>query len=158
MRLKGGSYMYIGLMVFTLIVIGYSLTMPFAKSKMLPILFSGGVFALSAIGLWREIKAPPKPKATAGTAEPPKEKKPEEGWRGYILNAAWITGFVLASYLVGFLITMPLFVLFYTRWLGSKWPTAIIAALISSAILYSAFEYGFKIQLFRGLLFDLITG
>jgi len=63
-----------------------------------------------------------------------------------------LPGFFLGIYLLGFLIAIPLFILSYMKWLGTGWRVAITFTLIIPAIIYSAFEVGLHIDLYRGLL------
>jgi hypothetical protein len=64
----------------------------------------------------------------------------------------WIVGCALGIYLVGFLISVPLFLVGYLKKAGRGWIAGIIIAAITTTFLYAVFEVGLGIKLYRGLL------
>ncbi|MFH0914788.1 MAG: tripartite tricarboxylate transporter TctB family protein [Chloroflexota bacterium] len=150
-KLSGLAYVYIVIMVIMLVVIIFSLTMPRLSSKLLPIIIGGLVLVLTAFALRQELtRAMPE---AAATAEQKDEGKKSGGdLKGYLLNGTWLAGFALGIYTLGFLISMPVFVLAYMRWLGTRWRTAGIFAIVTSALIYGIFEQGLDIELHRGWL------
>ncbi len=60
---------------------------------------------------------------------------------------------MLAAYLLGFRMAVPLFAFSYLKWRGRGWLTATIFAVAMLAFIYGAFELGLKAPLFRGLIF-----
>ena len=151
MKLTSNAKIYIILLALMSAVIVTSALMEYFESKFLPLLFSGIIFILSAIGLWNEIATSRKRQAAAAKDEE-KKKPAEETWGGYLINGAWFGGFILAIYLLGIMIAIPLFVLSYMKWLGTRWITAIIWSILASAIIYGAFEVALGIDLYRGML------
>ena len=142
-KLSGNSYSLIVVMAVMLVVLGLSLRLEHAAARMLPLLMSSIVFILAAIELRREI-------AARGDTE---ENSKIEG-RKYLPIAAWILGFSLAIYLVGFIIAIPLFVGCYMKQHGSRWLMAITSAVVYTAIIYSVFELALRVDLYKGLLFS----
>jgi hypothetical protein len=140
-------------MVVMLVIIGWSLGMEYFSSKLLPLTIGSIVFVLVAIGLWGEILAGNERKATVTDAEESGMEKPGEEWRGYLLHGGWVAAFFMAIYLLGFMISMPLFILSYMRRLGTRWHVAITFAVLTSMFIYVIFEFAIGIDLYRGLVF-----
>ena len=155
MKMRGSSYFYIVIMVVMLIAIGLSLNMEHIESKLLPLLIGGTVFVLATIGLVREILSGEEHKATGIEADG--KEKEVAGWRGYLRPGAWVVGFFLAIYLLGFIVAIPLFILAFIKSHGARWLSAIISAVITSALIYVIFELGLRVILYRGLLFTWLT-
>ena len=150
MKLKGVAYVYIVLMVILLAIIGSSLMMESLTLKLLPLIISSVVFILCAVGLAREVSVRAKPEATGeglggkgGT---------QENWRGYFVNGTWVVGFALGIYLLGYIIALPIFILAYMKWLGTRWRLAIVFAIITPLVIYGSFEVALKVPLYRGLI------
>ncbi|MFC1907309.1 tripartite tricarboxylate transporter TctB family protein [Chloroflexota bacterium] len=155
MRLNANAYVLIGCIAVMLFVLGWSLLMmEYFASKLLPIVISSIVLGLASIGLGREILTVRKQQETVsqGDREVEASGQPQETWHGYLLNGAWVVGFVLGLYFLGFLIAAPLFILSYMRWLRTRWHVTIICAILAPAILYAVFEVALKVELYRGLL------
>ena len=156
MKIKGSSYFFMVIMAFMLVAIGLSLRMEYFESKLLPLVIGGAVFVLSAIGLWREILAGKKQEAavTEGDTTKVTEEEAKESWRGYLLAGAWVVGFFLGIYLVGFVIAIPVFVLFYMKSHGTRWLVAITFAALTTVLIYGVFEFALGVDLYRGLFFS----
>ena len=156
MRLNANAYVLIGCIVVMLFVLGWSLLkMEYFASKLLPIVISSIVLVLASIGLGREILTVRKQQETVsqGDREVEARGQPQETWHGYLLNGAWVVGFVGAIYLLGLLITCPLLVFSYTKSHGTRWLTTIIATLVTSVFIHFVFQVGLEIDLYPGLLF-----
>lgn len=147
MKLKPGSYFTMVIMAVSLAVILGALTLEYKSIKVLPIMVGGIVFILATVTLIRELRAKEKPKG----AVVQEEEKTE--LRSYWPTAAWIAGFALAIYLLGFLIAIPLFILSYLKLQGRRWLRSIIIAGITTSLVYLAFELALQVKLYRGLLF-----
>ena len=158
MKLTSNAYLYIVILVIMLFVILWSLLgMEFLESKLLPLVFSGIVFILAAIGLGNEVLAGGKRKTGAAESEESRRAEGGERWGGSLLNLAWFGGFILGIYLLGFIIAIPLFILTYMKWLGTRWVVAIIWAIVAPAIIYGVFELVLGIDLYRGLLLNWLS-
>ena len=152
MKIKGSSYFLIVIMIVMLVIIGFSLRMEYFESKLLPLVISSAVFVLAAIGLGREIKAGIKGEATVTGGETTEREESGEGWRGYLLAGAWVAGFLLVIYLLGFLIAIPLFIIAYMKSHGTRWLVASTSAILTTVLIYVLFELGLGVILYRGLL------
>jgi hypothetical protein len=154
MKLRGDSYLFIVVMVMALAVIGLSLRMEYFSSKLLPVLISIIVFVLAGIGLGRQTLVGGNLEATATVGETSKKEETGREWLGYLLQGAWVVVFFLAIYLLGFMISIPLFVLFYMKSFGTRWRVAIIFAVLTPALIYALFQFALGIDLYPGLLFS----
>ncbi len=154
MKIRGSSYFLIVIMIIMLVIIGLSLRMEYFESKLLPLVIGSAVFVLAAIGLGREIMAGGEREATVARGETTTREETREGWRGYLLAGAWVAGFFLAIYLLGFIIAIPVFILAYMKSHGTRWLAAIAFAILSPLVIYGVFELALRVILYRGLLFS----
>lgn len=153
MKLTGNSYVLIVIMAIMLFVIVWALVgMKFFASKLLPLVVGGTVLALAAVGLWRETKTVSAPKAPVTRERTDIGQAARETWRGYLLNVAWVAGFTIGIVLLGFIPTIPIFLLGYMKWLGTRWRTAIIYAVLTPVLVHYIFERLLRIDLYQGLL------
>ena len=144
MKLRPGSYFLIFVMALSLAIALGSITLRYQSTKILPMIVGGLIFVLAAIALIRDLLSK---KDTRG----PEEETPLTAyWR----TGTWVVVFALAIYLLGFLISIPLFIILYLKRHGTGWLKSIIIGAVTTAVLYSAFEIALKIDLYRGLLFS----
>jgi len=156
MKISGSAYFFIVIMVIILVIIGLSLRMEHFESKLLPLVIGTAVFVLAAIGLGREILAGGERQITTTEGEATTREETGEGWRGYLAAGAWVAGFFLAIYLLGFIIAIPLFILAYMKLHGTRWLVAIAFAIIIPILIYGIFELALGVILYRGLLLTLL--
>ena len=155
MKLKGNSYFLIALLLLGLFGIGVSLTFDAYEATVLPLLLLSALVLLSAIQLTRELRTGDKTQ-TAIEEKPPREAESRIEWRRLGLPLGWVLGFTVGTYLLGFFIAIPLFVLSYLRMHGRSWLIAIVFATVTTAAEYAIFEFGLRAHLWRGLIFRLI--
>ncbi|MFC1979925.1 tripartite tricarboxylate transporter TctB family protein [Chloroflexota bacterium] len=156
MKLKGKSYFLIAIMAAMLFVIIYSLGMEYIESKLLPLIIGSIVLILAAMALVRDMWGKGKPSSAAIV----EESLPEEtgvGISRYLLGGAWVLGFFLAIYLLGFIIAIPLFVLLYTKLNGTSWIATIVLTVLTTGITYVLFEIVLQVDLYPGLLIPAIS-
>lgn len=154
LKLGGNAIIYIILLVIALTMIVWSLFgIPYFQSRLLPVIIGSIVILLAGIGLRNEIWAEEKPEIAdeKGTG-----LMAQETWRGYAINLSWVASFLVGIYVVGYLIAIPLFVLFYMKRLGARWLTAVISTLITTGFIYVVFEIALELKLYRGLLLTLL--
>ena len=150
-RIKASSYIVMGIMAIALIVILFSIGMEQWKSKLLPLILSGLILILGVIELRTGIFEGDGGAATA-TGEMSQKNESRKILRGYLLTGAWVGGFLVAIFLLGFLIAIPLFTLFYMKLHGSTWLGAIILTIFVLGFMYAISEPLAGIKLYRGLL------
>ena len=152
-KLNASAYSLIGVMAVMLVVIAVSLRFEYFATKMLPLLIASTVFILAAIQLGREISTKGVAERTGAEDKTSIGEETRVEGRRYLPSLAWIVGFALAIYLVGFIVAIFLFVLFYMKLHGSAWLTAVISAVLFTAIIYSVFVLALGMDLYPGLLF-----
>ncbi len=151
--MKASSYFLIAIMAIMLVIIGFSLRMEYRTSKLLPLTVGGIVFVLAAIQLGKELRS--------GNATPDSETSAtvETGGerRRLLVAAAWVVGLFLSVWSLGFMMTIPLFLLVYMKSHGIRWLVTIAFAVLMTALSYVVFELLLRVELYRGLLFTWLT-
>lgn len=67
--------------------------------------------------------------------------------------------FAAAVFIFGFFVTIPLFVFFYLLWEARlKWPPAMLSALITTATVTLLFKIILKVDLWPGVISEVISG
>ncbi len=155
MKMRVDAYVYIGVMVLMLVIIGNALTMVYLSSKLLPLIISGIVFVLAAIQLSRELLTKGKPQVTE-TEEVTGGGEREETWYGYSVVSAYVIGFFLTIYLLNFIIAIPLFTLVYMKKYGTRWRVAITFAVVITVLIYVIFGLALDLGFYQGLLFKAL--
>jgi uncharacterized protein YqhQ len=120
----------------------------------LPLLLSGIIFVLTAVQLGREILMGRR----AGVEEEPKDQAAEEeaksSFRQNIVIFAWLTGMALSIYLVGFLISIPLFVFSFLKTHGYGWLISAAHAAAAVVVTYVLFIFALQAELYPGIIFS----
>ncbi len=73
--------------------------------------------------------------------------------RGYIKAIVWIMGLLIFLYFFGFLISAPLFTLFYLKKHGESWRFSIGLSLIAWGGFFMTFIYGLNVRMYEGQLY-----
>ena len=77
--------------------------------------------------------------------------------RRLLAASAWIAGFLILVFLVGFLVAVPVFTLLYLTISGRvNWLKTIVVSLIMGGVMYGGFEILMKADMFKGVLFGAI--
>ena len=150
MKMRGAPLLYIVIMGTMLIILVMSLRMDYFESKFLPFLVASVVFVLAGAGLARQVLVSKRRDVVAEKGE----GKEAGEWRRLLVNSAWVIAFMVAIYVLGFIIAMPLFILSYMKWLGTRWRVAAVSAVVASGVVYVIFQLALGIVLYRGLLFQ----
>ena len=153
-KLRGSAYSLIVIMAVMLVVIGMSLQFDYFASRLLPILVAGIVFIIAGTQLVKEIVTKTDIIKTGDGDDISLEEDTKVDRRSLLRVAAWITGFTAAIYLVGFIISIPLFVLFYMKKHGARWLTSAITAVVFTMIIYAVFEIALGVNLHPGLFLN----
>lgn len=72
----------------------------------------------------------------------------------YLPGIAWLLAILPMIYLVGYLITVPLYMFLYLKLHGERWLLCIAVTLLVSLVLYFAFIVALGIPFYEGLLFS----
>lgn len=76
----------------------------------------------------------------------------------YLPGIAWLLAILPMIYLVGYLITVPLYMFLYLKLHGERWLLCIAVTLLVGLVLYFAFIVALGIPFYEGLLFSYIMG
>lgn len=151
MNIRPSTYFVIATLIFTAIVIAYSLTYPYLESKLLPVIVGSILFILTAIQLIKELRLP------EDTNAPTMERPPDYPLVDCAPSAAWIVGLGLALYLFGFMASIPVFVIAYIKSHGRGWGMSIGVAAGLTAFIYVVFIELLQVDLHPGLIMDLLS-
>ncbi|MFH0914246.1 MAG: tripartite tricarboxylate transporter TctB family protein, partial [Chloroflexota bacterium] len=131
MRMKGGSYFLLFLVLLGLFGILQSAAFGYYQAMSLPLFMSGIIFVLSAIELGRELR---RGKPALGESSEGRARVID--WRRFLITLGWVVGFTVGIYLFGFSIAIPIFVFAYLKWRGWRWYVALGYALVTLAVIY----------------------
>lgn len=161
-RMTGDAYLAIGIMGAALFFGFYSFMYPSLKSKLLPLVVSGFIFVLAGIQLMKEISQNEQANKIGSKAEHIDEEWEDsatdsaEWWRKNIIVFSWLLGFFLLIYVLGFIISILIFVFAFLKFNRRGWPTSIITALMSTALIYVVFVVVLKADLFPGIITEAL--
>jgi hypothetical protein len=159
MRSKINVYLLITILIISLVFAGVSFTYASMKMKLLPLIVCGLILILSAIELIKEVsnrkKTSGETKLTAEELEVRAEASSDI--RGDMVGFAWFVGLIIAVCLIGFMISIPLFILVYLKIYGCKWRTAIITSIVMITIIYLTFIQLLQADLYGGIFFKVFS-
>jgi hypothetical protein len=146
---KGGLYFLIAIILVMIGILIVSSGFRFMKAKLLPMTVAGVILTLSVIELVKDIRLN---KISSVSKKPEGVQKSHIFPHRYLLEGAWIVGFFLTLYLVGFLVAIGLFILFYLKWHRRRWRTAILMAIVVTGLIHGIFTYLMGVSLYPGLI------
>ena len=74
--------------------------------------------------------------------------------RRVLAMSAWIVGLFILIFLIGFLITVPLFAFLFLKIHGHVgWLKTLAVSIVIGSVIYSGFEIAMKVDMFNGILF-----
>jgi hypothetical protein len=156
MKIKGSTLVSGFFLLIGLYGIITSVNFRYWESMTLPLITSGLVFILAGVQLGLDLRKRPQKEATAktkNTADDDSTKK-DEIKRGAII-ISWSIAFVLATYLFGFYLSIPLFSFAYLKQHSRRWLTSILFSVIILGFIYLVFNIILKTTLYKGLIFNL---
>jgi hypothetical protein len=124
------------------------------KTGFFPLAVAIPLLALTIIHFYLELfGAPETSRGPAVEAEFSNEVAPEIARRRIITIFSWMAGFILLVYLLGFPLTVPLFVFFYLK-IQSRvgWTQSILLTAITWALFYALFQRLVRIQFEAGVV------
>lgn len=72
---------------------------------------------------------------------------------------AWVGVFVILLFLSGLLISIPLFLLLFLRWVAREnWKVSISVSAVTWLVLYATFEVFLRVPLYRGIVYEMLRG
>ena len=124
------------------------------KTALFPLAVSIPLLVLSAFQLLQIILGKDEP--TSGAAvdvEFSSDLPPEVERHRVITTFSWIVGFILSAYLIGFPLTVPLFIFVYLKFQSDvAWLHSIIATALTWGCFYGLFQWLVHIQFEDGAL------
>ena len=150
---RGRIVFCVFLMVVTASAIYLALEWPF-KAKLFPLSVSIPLFILAGIQLLQLLVGKEEIiESAAVDLEFSSDVPPEIERRRVITAFSWIAGFILAVYLIGFPLTVPLFICFYLRFESGVGALPTIAATaITWAMFYGLFQKLVHLQFEQGAI------
>lgn len=152
MKIKPKSYFLIGIMAVMIVAIFLSSGFSFWEAKVLPLFIAGFVLFLAVWELSAELRAGDKGSGLVVDG-PHEEGKVNMELRRFYSVMGWMSAFCIGSYLLGFLIAIPLFTFSYLKVQQRSLFASLSVAAILFGFIYLAFEVGLSAQLFPGVIF-----
>jgi predicted cobalt transporter CbtA len=139
--------------VLTLISLTYS-----HKARRLPLIVAIPGIALSAVQVLKERKLLQATKKVESVethdSETPATEAPHAK-KKLLVMIGWMVLLVGMIWIIGFLLTIPIYTILYMRSMKESWRLSILFAAAGFAILYFLFVVGLNMELYPGLLFQL---
>jgi hypothetical protein len=154
MKLKKSSYVLIGIMVIALFFGILSLTYASLKTKLFPAIVCGVAFVLSAVELRKELVSK-KDEKEAAEEETDIEITAKGETTKYIRAFGWMVGLLVGIFLVGFLISIPVFMFFFMMTHHRGWLKSAGLAAFFIVVVYVMFIVVLQVDLYHGVLFEL---
>lgn len=143
-------------LIFGLAVIGMSLGLEYAESRIMPLFIGTVLTVLVCAALFRELRRGPEQNTeTAGSGTEAGESGAEPDASRLPVCLAWLAGYAAGIWLLGFYAASFLFVLSYIRVNCGRWTEAVICSALCSAALV-VFPLLFDIDLYTGMLWGLL--
>jgi len=150
---RGSLYVAIFFLLLGLSAIIQSLTFRYWESIALPMTVSGVILVVAVAEVVKELRHREKLKEFIDR-KPAGQIESKLEIRRFGLIFSWTAMFLLATYLFGFYIAIPLFTFSYLKWRGRKWITAGIFAVVILGFIYGIFEIGLNTPLFPGIVLN----
>jgi hypothetical protein len=128
----------------------------YTQAKLAPLTVSLIVFLLSAAQLLKELRGDGK--KNRGVQEEGGGRSTEQKLSAYVYESLWLGSFIIAIYLLGFYIAVPLFSLLYMLFHQAKWMTSMSVAVLTLLFIYIIFVRVLDFRLHNGLLLTVLGG
>jgi hypothetical protein len=151
--LKGRIIFCAFLIIVAASAIYMALDWPF-KAKLFPLSVSIPLLILASIQLLQLIFGKPETDDSAAVDMEFSSDVPPEIERRRVISAfSWIVGFIVCVYLIGFPLTIPLFIFVYLKFeSGVGWFRTFLSTALTWAIFYGLFEKLVHLQFEQGVL------
>jgi hypothetical protein len=155
--MKKGSF-YFAIFVFALALFFFvsALTFGAMKSKLLPLIVSSVTLILAGIEVTIELlkrRCRQEDKESVDKSE----KGGKDDLRSYITYFAWTLGLIVGIYLLGFLISIPVFILSFLLSHGQRFSKSVFIAAFNTLIIYLIFVIVFKTELYEGIAIKMLS-
>jgi ABC-type sugar transport system permease subunit len=153
---KGSIYFAVFIFVFALFFCVYSLTFSQMKTKLVPLAVSVVTLILAGIQLGTELLKKPRKQDDKESKDAGNVSDEKNELHLYVTYFAWSIGLILGIYLLGFLISIPIFILSFLLLHGKSLYRSALIAVITSISLYVIFVLIFKIDLYEGIALRML--
>jgi hypothetical protein len=149
--MKGSTYFVLMILLLAVTTIILSLQIPTFKARFLPLMIGIAIALFAVIRLLVELTAKEeRASAAKETVSAPIQPIP------MIITSAWLVGFFLMIYLVGFPLGIFLFVTGYIKVRRYGWIKSIAIGFVTTTITYVGFDYVLGLHLYKGVLFSYL--
>ncbi|MDP2645833.1 MAG: tripartite tricarboxylate transporter TctB family protein [Desulfobacterales bacterium] len=125
---------------------------PYWQAKIAPMTVCGLILLLGGVQLIKEIiSSPAEGQGIEGIENAPQAA---ESLRVYLLEGAWMVGFVAAIYFFGLLIAMACYGVAYMRTHGATWSMSFIVTALMTLFSYAVFSYVLEVTFYPGIIFE----
>ena len=155
--MKKGSF-YFAIFVFALALFFFSLSLTFGamKSKLLPLIVSSVALILAGIEVRIELlKRRSRQEGKESVDKGEKDRK--DDLRLYVTYFAWMLGLIVGIYLLGFMISIPVFILSFLLSHGQRFSKSAFIAAFNTLIIYLIFVIIFKTELYEGIAIKMLS-
>ncbi|MDP2645403.1 MAG: tripartite tricarboxylate transporter TctB family protein [Desulfobacterales bacterium] len=152
--MKAETYFLMAILIAMAAAMAVIMNFSFWQAKLAPMTVTGIMVILGAFQLKREI-------STARSADPaaaPGEGKAQPNLRIYLIEGAWMAGFVAAVYLFGLLAAILFFGIAYMKTHGASLPMSILVTALIVLFSYAVFSYILDVRFYPGLISDTFLG
>ena len=151
-KMSPHCYFLIALMAIMLFLGLYALSYEDIKTKLMPVAVCGIGFMLVANELRKELTGQNKQDSddVADNVQM-SEDESTSTVSSYVMGFVWVIGLFLSAYLIGFLISTPLFVFVYMMTHGRTFLASSITAVVMGGMIYGA-SIALQMYLYPGIL------
>jgi hypothetical protein len=152
---KGGTIILVVLILGMALCLVTSASYPFLQAKIMPMIVCGVILLLSIVELARDVSGrnkAPTPKRRALSDDDEEEVDRETGTAAYLKEGAWMVGFFLIIYAVGFIAGIAIFTTVYAGVRKTRWPIAVGMGVTMAVVSYILFAYLVNTELYAGII------
>jgi hypothetical protein len=148
-RPTGTAYFLMVIFIMVLVFLIYSLTYEGFRTKFMPVFVSAMTLVLTVVALIQEFRGAAK---TVSEQEAGGPKKTDVALSKYLQALGWIVLLVVGVYVLGFYISIPLWMFFYLWKQGHRWWAALLQGAGGALIVYLVFVLLLEIHFYPGLI------
>ena len=149
-RQTGTAYFLMVIFIMVLVFLMYSLTYEGFRTKFMPVLVSAMTLVLTVVALIQEFREAAK--TVTKQEEEGGPKKTDVPFSKFLHAFGWIVLLVVGVYVLGFYISIPLWMFFYLWKQGHRWWTAMLQGAGGALIVYLVFVLLLEIHFYPGLI------
>ena len=128
----------------------------YTQAKLAPLAVSVIVLFLSGVQLLKELRRDEK--KNRGVPEEAGDCSGERKLSAYMYETLWVGGFIIAIYLLGFYIAVPLISFLYMKLHQGEWIPSISVAGLTLVFIYIIFVRVLDFRLHNGLVMTVVGG